>query len=155
MFFTISDTFADFCSTNHYGFRIPWSSFTFVKFLRHTACAVVEIPQPTKKTIKLCKAKSIVCNALHEYVRLIYHKLHIYCLYIYLTRILQNIPPNSTGNEQLKQDHAHVALLYKGLVDTSSPYATNWSTLRVLCERYVFDRCKRLNALVGCGGSLN
>ena len=145
--------FSDFCSTIHDGFRISWSSFTFVQLSRHTACDVLEIPQPTRKYFKLCKEKSVVCKALHQYVWLIYHKLHIYCLYVNLTNILRNIPTYSTGNEQLQQKHAHESLLSEGVVHTSSPNVTNWSTLRMLCERYVVDRCKRLYVPLGCGGA--
>ena len=109
-----------------------------------------ETPQLTRKNFKLCKENCVVCKALHQYVRLIFHKLHIYCLYVYLTHILQNTHPYSTGNEQLQQEHAHEALLSEGVVHTSSPYVINWSTLRMLCERYVFDRCQWLYALLGC-----
>ena len=152
----VADTLCDiwftwtiFAGTIYDGFRIPWSSLKFVQLSLHNACAVDKSPQLTRKKLTLCNEQSGVCNALHQYIILIYHKLHLYCLYVYLTHTLQNIPPHSTGNVQLQQKHAHEAVLSEGVVHLTSPYASNWSSLHMHCEHHFFDRCKRLYAVFG------
>ena len=64
---------------------------------------------------------------------------------------MQNLLQYSTRNKKLQQEHAQEALLSEEVGHTSSPYVTNCSLLRILCERYVFDRCTRFIAQLGCG----
>ena len=148
----ISGTYCQIFGTIYDGFCVPWSLLKFVQLSPHNACAVCESPQLTREKITFCKENCVDCNALHKYILLISHKLHVYCLYSSFTHILQNSSTHYTGTEQLKQEHAREAVVSESVVILSSTYTTNWYTLHLRVRQYVINRCQLFYAFLGSKG---